>query len=198
MKDPASGPALSDRDLIGKTLDGEADCLVNLTQRYYRLVFSYAQFLTDDILLAEDLTQETFLRAYNSLAKIKNRDAFASWLFSITKNTYLGYAKERTRVKKVIKELVYLKTKDEKPFMPQAKEQTASETRKKHLKKAIADLPDNYRTVLMMKHQSRLSCKEIAIILNKPIGTITSELSRSYEIIRHKIMVINGGLNNGL
>ena len=161
--------AENDQYYIEQCLNGHPDEFRGLVRRYQAALSAYLTGKLGNRSSAEEAAQETFVRAYFGLSKLKKHESFHSWLLGIASRV----AKEQLRNAKQFSDMDCLT-------------QQASEERKvdMELEKAINDLPDSYREVILLRFYAGLSCSQIAEQLNMPIGTITKQLSRAYAKLR--------------
>jgi len=171
-------------------------CLLGNTQMFSRLIDNYKNMVynlayrmsNNNPQEAEDISQEAFLRAFQSLAHFNPSYKFSTWLYQITLNII------RDKFKK--KELNHtsldapLQT-DDSEFYPQPADLTNSPehiiARKEDaraVQKAIYSLPLKYREVLVLRHLQDLSYIEIANILKLPVGTVKVRLYRARERLK--------------
>jgi RNA polymerase sigma-70 factor (ECF subfamily) len=152
------------------------------------MVYNLAYRMSNNPHEAEDISQEAFLRAYQSLARFNPSYKFSTWLYQITLNII------RDRFKK--KELNYVSLDtpietDDSEFYPQPADLTNNPeqiiTQKENLRaiqQAIHSLPLKYREVLVLRHLQDLSYIEIANILKLPSGTVKIRLYRAREQLK--------------
>lgn len=160
--------AENDQYYIEQCLNGHPDEFRGLVRRYQAVLSAYLAGKLNRS-SAEEAAQETFVRAYFGLSKLKKRESFYSWLLGIASRV----AKEQLRNTKQYVDMDCL-------------EQQPSKERKAdvELEKAIAELPDSYREIVFLRFYANQSCSQIAEQLNVPIGTITKQLSRAYAKLR--------------
>ena len=152
------------------------------------MVYNLAYRMSNSPHEAEDISQEAFLRAYQSLARFNPSYKFSTWLYQITLNII------RDRFKK--KELNYVSLDapvetDDSEFYPQPADSTnnpeqimAQKENARAVQQAILSLPLKYREVLVLRHLQDLSYIEIANILKLPQGTVKVHLYRAREQLR--------------
>lgn len=159
----------SDQYYIEQCLNGHPDEFRSLVRRYQAALSAYLSGKLANRSLAEEAAQETFVRAYFGLSELKKRQSFYSWLLGIANRV----AKEQLREAKPFAEVNCLAQK-------------AQEERKVdvELEKAIVELPDSYREIVLLRFYAGQSCSQIAEQLNMPIGTVTKQLSRAYAKLR--------------
>ncbi|MEN6385405.1 MAG: RNA polymerase sigma factor [Phycisphaerales bacterium] len=160
----------SDKSLIQLCLDGRPDEFRHLISRYQSAVSAYLASKLRNKSIAEEAAQETFVRAYFSLADIKKHESFPAWLFGIANNV----AKEQMRSKC---QCVDLDSIDDVPDKKNIENDF-------ELQQAFAKLPDSYREIILLRFYANQSCQQIAANLNMPIGSVTKTLSRAYEQLR--------------
>jgi RNA polymerase sigma-70 factor (ECF subfamily) len=127
---------------------------------------------------AEDLTQETFMRGWQGLARLEDGRSFGSWVLSIA--THVGQEWLRRKI-----------TADRhRPGLARIAASRA-EPRETEidlpLAEALADLPPEYQDLLALRHGQGLSCEEIARETGRPLGTVTKTLSRAYARLRERL-----------
>lgn len=165
--------AESDKYYIEQCLDGHPDEYRHLVRRYQSALSAYLTGKLGNRSIVEEVAQETFVRAYFGLSGLKKRESFYSWLLGIANRA----AKEQLRKAKRFASVDYL-------------EQQASEERKVvdvELEKAISELPDIYKELILLKFYANYSCLQIAEEVGRPIGTVTKQISRAYVRLRQSL-----------
>jgi RNA polymerase sigma-70 factor (ECF subfamily) len=128
---------------------------------------------------AEDLTQETFLKAYQSFEQFRGPDP-KPWLFAILRHTYFDQCRRRRRELPVIAFDDYgLPQERCVPCVPSAEEQVLSGRLDGNVQVALSSLPDEWKLVVLLADVEDLSYREIADVMQIPIGTVMSRLSRA-------------------
>ncbi|MEK7449633.1 MAG: sigma-70 family RNA polymerase sigma factor [Planctomycetota bacterium] len=197
--------SFSDEEIVRKcqadpspnvTSGGQKQYFQELINRYTRLVFGVAYTLVRDYQAAEDITQETWLRAYDGLHKCTEPSGFSRWLVTITRNCAYEWLRKMKQRTVVNTEVVNKFASDQSvesvfrqggpPLAVNLCNQPGAPAPEliKTLLGKIADLSDDQRVVLSLKHQKGMKCEEIAEALGMPIGTVTSTLSRAYRKLR--------------
>jgi len=171
-----SEPA-TDLELIERCLNHDESAWEEIITRYKRKVFGIAYKFTGRFEEAEDLTQEVFLKVYKALQSYKKEQDFYWWLVSISRNTCIDYYRSMKRQRKVITDnLEKIKNFKFDGLSPQGSMEAAE--RSKALRESLAGLPDDLRTVLIMRDLKGLSYKEIADELQLAEGTVKSRIHR--------------------
>jgi RNA polymerase sigma-70 factor (ECF subfamily) len=164
---------------------------------YLDALYGYAMSLTHNRTDAEDLVQETYLRAMSVFERLRPNSNLKSWLFTILRNVYLNQIRGSVgRLWVDIDEPVHgrweFEDKSSKdPLFLYVAKATEAEVRK-----AIEKLPDAYREVIVLREFEELSYKQIAQVLDCPSGTVMSRLSRAREslkeMLHHGSLTTNG------
>ena len=172
---------MSESDLLERVLAGDPAAERQLydlhVDRVYRLAYRLAGGDAD---LAQDFTQESFLRAFDRLSEFRGKSAFSTWLHAITVSVSLNglrKAKQHRQQKTDLEEttLVFNKTRIAEPDL------------KTRLRNAIAALPERYQTVFVMYDVEGYTHEEIGSVLGLPVGTSKARLSRAREKLREAL-----------
>lgn len=165
----------SDADLVQGSQSGDLDAFGTLVRRYERLARAAALHICRDKHAAEDIAQEAFLAAFESLRELHNAESFGSWLLTITRRKAVRYLRSPSHR---IETKTDIDQKDESDVGGKLSEAAVD------LLALVEKLPDHERIVVGLKHFDGHSIQEIATITGRPTGTITKQLSRSYEKLR--------------
>ncbi len=149
--------------------------LREIVVRHHEAVYRYAYRLAGNQADAEDLTQQAFLVAQQRLSQVRDINKVLGWLFSVLRNCYL---KSCRRNRKFLSDGVEVDI-EQVPEPPQREEIDEAE-----LQLALAELPDEFRIVVLMFYFEDCSYKEIAARLEIPIGTVMSRLARAKGHLR--------------
>ena len=135
---------------------------------------------------ADDLIQQSFLKAYKSFASFKQGTNLRAWLYRIMVNTYIsGYRRtKRSPERASVEELGDFVQAGGTPV---EESMSYSETLDERMKDAIDQLPKHYRQVLLLSAIDELSYKEIAEVLNIPVGTVMSRLFRAKNMAKESL-----------
>jgi RNA polymerase sigma-70 factor, ECF subfamily len=171
---------LTDNELITRVLAGDPVAERALYDAHVDRVYRLAYRLAGDADLAQDFTQETFVRAFNKLREFQGRSAFGTWLHAITVSVSLNALR---KVKKIRQREVDID--DVQPVFAGARQ--AEPDLKERLKNAIASLPEHYRAVFVMYDMEGYTHEEIGTVLGVPVGTSKARLSRAREKLREKL-----------
>ena len=148
-------------------------------------LFNFAHWLTQNRDEAEDLVQETYVKALKGFSSFELGTNFKAWIFRILRNTFLN---SRTGLKAAT---VPLDPQDEDPALPVESETPETilidRASERIMQEAIEELPVAYREVLLLCEVEEMSYQEIAATLTIPIGTVMSRLSRARRTLRSTV-----------
>jgi RNA polymerase sigma factor (sigma-70 family) len=143
---------------------------------------------------AEDLTQEAFMKAFNSLETFNEEFAFSTWLMKIASNNCIDFLRKRKLKTYSIHDPIQYK--DEKIEIdlpdqgPSPERSLLQVERRRMIEEAINELPERYRYVIILRHKEEKSYEEISDILNLPLGTVKAQIFRAREILNRKLREI--------
>jgi RNA polymerase sigma-70 factor (ECF subfamily) len=153
--------------------------IAKLVDEHYLALFRYAYRLTGSAADAEDLTQDSFCQAQQKFHQLRDRTKARSWLFSILRNTYLH--KLRAGKHEPVISLEWVGDVAELPEDP------LPEVDPEQLQKALNELPEVYRTPIILYYFEDFSYRDIADQMELPIGTVMSRLARAKAHLRTRL-----------
>jgi len=176
---------LTDEQLVALTLQGEQEAFNILVERYQKQIFSLAYRLHSDYDEARDLAQEAFIRIYQQLPNFDTSRRFFPWMYRVAQNTCINV------LHALPKESLNLDEYYER-FEPEA-DGVGSDPQKllqdKEQAEAFArmmrELPEQYRTVILLKYLEGLSYREISERLDLPESTVEARLHRGRNYLRN-------------
>jgi RNA polymerase sigma-70 factor (ECF subfamily) len=151
-----------------------------LVEAHYVALYRYAYRLSGSAPEAEDLTQETFCQAQNKMFQLRDETRAKAWLFSILRNAYL----HRVRAAKHARHV----SLDGIPEIPEPAPEPGPPLDARQLQVALNELPELFRTPIILFYFEDFSYKEIAEQMDVPVGTIMSRLARAKSYLRERIM----------
>ena len=166
----------TDSEYVKNCLDGSPNDYRFIVQRYQGIVMSCLVAKLGDIVLAEEAAQETFVRAFFSLHKLRKPESLCSWLQGIASRV----AKDQIRIQMRHRRAGQI-------LQPPPEEPSANAEHDYGLQKAISCLPESCREVIHLRYYGGLSCNEVAQRLRMPLGTVTKTLSRAYAMLRLRL-----------
>ena len=178
---------LTDEQLVALTLQGEQAAFNIIVERYQKQVFSLAYRLHNDYDEARDLAQEAFIRIYKQLPGFDQDRKFFPWMYRVAQNTCINV------LHSLPKESLNLDEYYER-YEPEAEGSSRDplvmlEEREKadDFASMLRDLPEQYRTVILLKYLEGLSYREISERLELPESTVEARLHRGRNYLRNII-----------
>ena len=168
---------LEERHLIRRILAGDAAAERQLYDTHVDRVFRLAYRMTGDATQAEDLTQDTFIRAFDRLAGFRGDAPFAGWLHRVATSVILTGLRKRKRMQSVES------VRDDLEWVAGA-DRGSDPDLKRSIDQAVGGLDDNHRLVFVMHDMEGYTHQEIATAVDAPVGTIKARLSRARQKLR--------------
>lgn len=182
----------TDQDLIDDCLQGRTEAFGELVVRYQNRLYTTLVSLLSSAEDARDVAQEAFVNAFQKLHTFRGQSAFYSWLFRIALNSAVSYQRKQSRVLVSIdaaREATGLEPVSRHPESDPGFAMDVSD-RQALVRSALAELPEEYRTVLVLKEVDDLKYEEIAEIVDCPIGTVRSRIHRARLELRAKLEIL--------
>ncbi|MHB0913949.1 MAG: RNA polymerase sigma factor [Armatimonadota bacterium] len=183
-----------DAKLVERARRGDVPSFERLFAKHHRRVYNLVYRMVEDEQDAADLTQDTFVRAYNSLHHLDSGEAFYSWVRTIAVNLCRDFFRKRGRTVRTesLDQKVELDGggEVEREFADWSTNPERSLDRKdmqETVQRAISSLSEEYRTAVILHHIEGMDVKEMADLLQVPVGTVKSRLSRAREDLRRKL-----------
>ncbi|MEP6849020.1 MAG: sigma-70 family RNA polymerase sigma factor [Acidobacteriota bacterium] len=178
--------ALTDGELIAKAIVGREDSFEELVRRYQRPITNYVYRMLNNYDSSLDVTQEVFIKVYNSLRKYSSEYKFSTWLYRIAHNAAIDHMRRNSMVQQSIETensdgTYQLQIESPNPNPEQDRER--SEWRLE-IESVIRCLPEPYRELIVLRHSRDLSYDEIASVTSLPLGTVKNRLFRAREMMR--------------
>ena len=191
----------NDSELIQRTLSGDDHAFSLLVEKYQKQVHALAWRIVGDFHIAEEITQDAFLKAYVKLKNLKEPQRFAGWISVLTRRHCLAWL----RKKRVwTQSLEHLEQTDNEQlaeavyseYVIAERERTAAETQREVVKKLLAKLKESERTVITLHYFGEMSCAEIGEFLGVSANTVKSRLRRAQQRLKKHEPIIREALDN--
>jgi RNA polymerase sigma-70 factor (ECF subfamily) len=179
----------SDQQLIAECLQGQTQVFGDLVLRYQDRLYNMLAHTLGSGEDARDVAQETFVSAFQKLHTFRGRSAFYSWLFRIALNCAVSRKRKNSRVPvsiEAVRDRSGLEPTDSHPENRPGYSLEASE-RQAAVRAALADLPEEFRSVLILKEMEDLKYDQIAEIVGCPIGTVRSRIHRARAELKSRL-----------
>jgi RNA polymerase sigma-70 factor, ECF subfamily len=187
--------ARTDQEIVALARGGEETAYRELVRRYERPLFSLLYRMVRDRELAEDLAQETFVKALNAIESYRPEFKFSSWIFKIANNAAIDHLRRRELDTLSLEGSPHAET-------PEAVEATALQIGDRQespldevearelggeIEAAIAKLRPEYRSCILLRHVEGRAYEEIAEILGLPLGTVKTYIHRARNELRREL-----------
>jgi RNA polymerase sigma-70 factor (ECF subfamily) len=180
-----------DEQLIADALKGDQKAYTILVEKHKAAIFHIINKIVRNPEAAADLVQETFMKAFSSLASYRSEYRFSTWLYKIAANASIDHLRKR-RIQALSLDRP-MDTGDgtlefEVPdysFHPE--QDLVRKQQRISIDEAIESLPDKYREVIIYRHKDDKSYEEIADLLDIPVGTVKARIFRARELLKKKL-----------
>ncbi len=188
----------NDTHLIHRSLEGDDNAFSELVEKYQKQVHALVWKKIGDFHFAEELTQDTFLRAYQQLNTLKKPQLFAGWLYVIASNlcnTWLRNKNIRTQLQEKI-DIKQPKESTYSEYVATENKRSSAETQRIVVEKLLAKLKESERTVMTLHYYGDMTCKEIGAFLGVSANTVKSRLHRAQQRLQKDEGIIREALEN--
>ena len=181
----------SDKKLVKRVQKGDKGAFDLLVLKYQHKIVNLVMRYVRDPELALDITQEAFIKAYRALPRFRGDSAFYTWMYRIAVNTAKNHlAAQRRRPMDVELDLqdpeqYDLHAKLKETDTPEGV--SLSNELKETVERAIASLPEDLRTAIILRELEGMSYEEIAQTMECPVGTVRSRIFRARDAISKKV-----------
>jgi RNA polymerase sigma-70 factor (ECF subfamily) len=177
---------VSDADLVTSAIGGGEASFEELVRRYQRPIVSYVYRMLNDYDLSLDVTQEVFIKVYNSLDRYSCDYKFSTWLYRIAHNAAIDHLRRNSMNAQSLETengdgTYQLQIESPNPTPEQDRER--SEWRAE-IETVVRQLPAAYRDLILLRHSRDMSYDEIADVTGLPLGTVKNRLFRAREMMR--------------
>jgi RNA polymerase sigma-70 factor (ECF subfamily) len=192
MADSVDLVSATDQEVVALAREGREAAYRELIRRYERPVFSLVLRMVRDRQLAEDLAQETFIKALNAIGSYRPEFKFSSWIFKIANNAAIDHLRRReldtlsidgaphaTTAEDIEATALQVGDKSESPL-----EELEARELGSTIERAIGRLRPEYRSCIMLRHVEGMAYEEIAQLLDLPLGTVKTYIHRARHELR--------------
>jgi RNA polymerase sigma-70 factor (ECF subfamily) len=180
----------TDEVLVKRVQGGELAAYGDLVERYQDRVYGLATRLLATTEDARDAAQEIFLRVFRALPGFDLRADFATWLYRIATNVCLDMLRRRRRERLHNLQLGSDPDRDDLLRDDRAgpEEVWLVKERLRELRRAVMDLPDDYRVALVLHHYQQMSYRQVAACLGLPEKTVATRIHRAKLMLRQRLL----------
>ena len=181
---------VADCDLVVRAVAGREESFEELVRRYQRPIAAYVYRMVGDYEAALDLTQEVFIKVYNSLSRYRSEFKFSTWIYKIAHNSAVDHLRRYgTREQSLTGEIegepreLPLESRRLSP-----EQEYAGKERREEIEYVVRQLPSAYRELILLRHSHDMSYDEIADVTGLPLGTVKNRLFRAREVMRQQFV----------
>ncbi len=187
-----------DSELIQHTLDGDEKAFATLVNKYQKQVHALAWQKIGDFHIAQEITQDTFLTAYQKLATLTNHNCFVGWLYVITNRKCIAWHRKKKPQPQSLETTnpVELEEVYYSNYMTSKREEAANRKQRALVRKLLSKLQESEKTVVTMYYIAEMTCEEIGKFLGVSPNTVRSRLHRARNKMKKEESMIKENLNS--
>ena len=188
----------NDAELIQRSLQGDQDAFAALVNKYQKPVHALAWRKIGDFHIAQEITQDAFLKAYQNLGDLKNHKLFAGWLYVIAARLCYDWHQKNAMPMKSLNNIdpSEVDRVSYSRYVADKQATEADETRREVVKKLLQKLPESERTVITLFYLGEMSIKAIGEFLGISPNTVKSRLSRARSRLKKEEDMIQQNLGS--
>jgi RNA polymerase sigma-70 factor (ECF subfamily) len=185
---------MDDHALLAATRAGHEAAFAEIVRRYKNQITNFIYRMLNDYDRATDLAQETFVRVYMNAERYQANYSFSTYIYRIASNLAISELRQRKR-RRLVPIPTFFSDKDQEEVevdLPDtglrgADESMIEEERRRAVSRAIASLPEKYRTVIVLRDIEGRSYEEISQVLRLSDGTVKSRINRARNLLKEKL-----------
>ncbi len=189
----------SNSELIQRAIDGDETAYRQLLENYRGAIFNLLFKMVRNKEETEDLVQEAFIKAFKALPSFNEEYAFSTWLYKIAINNCIDHMRKKRLKTYSINKPVRSKDGELDREFPDTSmspdKELLHDERTRLIETAIDELPENYKTAILLRHRDEKSYEEIAQLLDIPLGTVKARIFRAREMLKKRL---KGKLTRGV
>jgi RNA polymerase sigma-70 factor (ECF subfamily) len=181
---------VNDRELVAIAVSGFDGSFEELVRRYQRPISAYVYRMVGNYESALDLTQEIFIKVYNSLNRYRAEFKFSTWIYKIAHNAAVDHLR-RTATRE---QSLVIGPEGDSFDLPlessrlSPEQESEQKERRGEIEAVVRALPANYRELIILRHSQDLSYEEIVEVTGLPLGTVKNRLFRAREMMRQQFV----------
>ena len=184
-------PSENELVLVKSSLGGDQKAYKALFETYRQAIFHIAIKIVRNPEEANDLVQETFIKAFGSLKSYDCHYRFSTWLYRIAANCSIDFLRKRKIDALSLDRPIETKDGEVQMEVPDYSYNPERDLREKErrfgIEEAIESLPEKYKEVIVLRHKEDKSYEEIASQLRVPVGTVKARIFRARELLKKKL-----------
>ena len=179
-------PQLADGELVQTAVAGREASFEELVRRYQRPIAAYVYRMVGDYDAALDLTQEVFIKVYNSLSRYRAEFKFSTWIYKIAHNAAIDHLRRHAVREQAMTTSVDGERREvmieSRRLTPE--QESERKERRSEIESVVQLLPASYRELIVLRHSHDLSYDEMSEVTGLPLGTVKNRLFRAREAMR--------------
>lgn len=180
--------------LIKEALAGNQDAFKLLLKKHREAIYHVTLRIVHNPQEAEDLVQETFMKAFSSLSSYRSQYKFTTWLYRIAANSSIDYLRKRKIAALSLDEEIPTKhgriSLELADWTYNPEIDLVAKQKRFSVEKAIDTLPKRYKEVIILRHKDEKSYEEISSILKIPVGTVKARIFRARVLLKKKLKTL--------
>jgi len=178
--------SVADYELVESAVAGREASFEELVRRYQRPIAAYVYRMVGDYDSALDLTQEVFIKVYNSLSRYRSEFKFSTWIYKIAHNAAIDHLRRHAVREHALTGSVEGERREvaieSRRLTPE--QESERKERRTEIESVVQLLQPSYRELIVLRHSHDLSYDEIAEVTGLPLGTVKNRLFRAREAMR--------------
>lgn len=174
----------TDNNLVQRALQGDQEAFAALVRKYSNAVYAVAYGMLGDFHLAQDIAQESFIKAWYKLDRLREADKFSAWVVAIARRICLDRLRQKAPVSHSLDEAVEI------PSPISLEDQYQLRSTKAAVMQALQSLDEKHRIVTLMYHIGGYPAREISLMLDLPISAVESRLRRAKQKLKKELFAL--------
>ncbi|MCG9129789.1 RNA polymerase sigma factor, partial [Candidatus Poribacteria bacterium] len=188
----------NDSELVKRTLEGDQQAYASLVEKYQEQIHALAWQKIGDFHIAQEITQDAFMTAYQKLNSLKSPQRFSGWLYVITTNICNMWHRKRKAQLQSLEQTDPMELEEAyyTEYKTKEREEDRKENQRSLVRKLLSRLKESDRTVVTLHYLAGLSCEEIGEFLGVSTNTVKSRLHRARNRLRGEEALIQENLSS--
>lgn len=188
----------NDAKLIQRTLDGDQAAFTSLVEKYQKGIHALAWRKIGDFHIAQEITQDAFLRAYERLRTLKDRNSFPGWVYVIASHLCTEWHRKKKRPTQSLENtnIAEIEQVSYSQYTAEKRDAEKAEAYREVVQKLLQRLPESERTVMVLHYLGEMTCETISKMLGVSPNTIKSRLNRARNRLKKEEAIIHESLSS--
>ncbi len=188
----------NDADLIQRTLEGDQQAFTDLVEKYQKQIHALAWQKIGDFHIAQEITQDAFLTAYQKLATLTHHSQFSGWIYAITSNKCKNWRRKKRLAFQSLQTIdpVELEEVYYSEYMTKQREEAVNRKRRAIVQKLLSKLQESDRTIVNLFYIAEMTCEDIGRFLGVSPNTVRSRLHRARNRLKKEEAMIKENLSS--